>query len=32
MPFKRWHPGFGRSLEQRDTDKWERLAKEISQR
>ena len=34
MPFKRWHPGFGRSLEQfeRDTDRWERLAKEISQR
>jgi iron(III) transport system substrate-binding protein len=34
MPFKRWHPGFGRSLEQfeHDTDKWERLAKEISQR
>jgi iron(III) transport system substrate-binding protein len=34
MPFKRWHPGFGRSLEQfeRDSEKWERLAKEISRR
>jgi iron(III) transport system substrate-binding protein len=34
MPFKRWHPGFGRSLEQfeRDSEHWERLAKEISQR
>jgi iron(III) transport system substrate-binding protein len=34
VPFKRWHPGFGRSLEQfeRDSEKWERLAKEISQR
>ena len=33
-PFKRWYPGFGRSLEQfeRDSEKWERLAKEISQR
>jgi iron(III) transport system substrate-binding protein len=30
--FKRWYPGFGRSLEQfeRDSEKWERLAKEIS--
>ncbi|HVO92812.1 MAG TPA: extracellular solute-binding protein [Terriglobales bacterium] len=34
MPFQRWHPGFGRSVEQfeRDSEKWERLAKEISQR
>ena len=34
MPFKRWHRGFGRSLEQfeRDSEHWERLAKEISQR
>lgn len=31
-PFKRWYPGLGRSLEQfeRDSEKWERLAKEIS--
>jgi hypothetical protein len=34
LPFQRWHPGFGRSLEQfeRDSEKWERLAKEISRR
>jgi hypothetical protein len=34
MPFKRWHPGFGRSLEQfeKDSEKWEKLAKEITQR
>lgn len=34
LPFKRWHPGFGRSLEQfeKDSDKWEKLAKEITQR
>ena len=33
-PFKRWHPGFGRSVDQFETrrDKWERLAKEITQR
>ena len=33
-PFKRWHPGFGRSLEQfeKDSDKWEKLAKEITRR
>ena len=34
VPFKRWHPGFGRTLEQfeKDSDKWEKLAKEITQR
>ncbi len=34
LPFKRWHPGFGRSLEQfeKDSEKWEKLAKEITQR
>jgi iron(III) transport system substrate-binding protein len=34
LPFKRWHPGFGRSLEQfeKDSEKWEKLAREISQR
>jgi iron(III) transport system substrate-binding protein len=34
VAFKRWHPGFGRSLEQfeRDSENWERLAKEITQR
>ena len=34
LPFKRWHPGFGRTLEQfeKDSEKWERLAKEITQR
>jgi ABC-type Fe3+ transport system substrate-binding protein len=33
-PFKRWHPGFGRSLEQfeKDSTKWEKLAKEIAQK
>jgi iron(III) transport system substrate-binding protein len=33
-PFKRWHPGFGRSLEQfeKDSQKWEKLAKEITRR
>jgi iron(III) transport system substrate-binding protein len=33
LPFKRWHPGFGRSLEQfeKDSEKWEKLAKEITQ-
>jgi iron(III) transport system substrate-binding protein len=33
-PFKRWHPGFGRSLEQfeKDSDKWEKLAREITRR
>jgi iron(III) transport system substrate-binding protein len=34
VPFKRWHPGFGRSLEQfeKDSEKWEKLAKEITRR
>jgi iron(III) transport system substrate-binding protein len=34
VPFKRWHPGFGRSVEQfeKDSDKWEKLAKQITQR
>jgi iron(III) transport system substrate-binding protein len=34
MPFKRWHPGFGRSVEQfeKDSEKWEKLAKEITRR
>lgn len=34
LPFKRWHPGFGRSLEQfeKDSEKWEKLAKEITRR
>jgi len=34
LPFKRWHPGFGRTLEQfeKDSEKWEKLAKEITQR
>ena len=34
VPFKRWHPGFGRSVEQfeKDSAKWEKLAKEITQR
>ena len=34
LPFKRWHPGFGRSVEQfeKDSEKWEKLAKEITQR
>jgi iron(III) transport system substrate-binding protein len=34
VPFKRWHPGFGRTVEQfeKDSDKWEKLAKEITQR
>ena len=33
-PFKRWHPGFGRTLEQfeKDSIKWEKLAKEIAQK
>jgi ABC-type Fe3+ transport system substrate-binding protein len=33
-PFKRWHPGFGRTLEQfeKDSIKWEKLAKEITQK
>ena len=33
VPFKRWHPGFGRSVEQfeKDSDKWEKLAREITQ-
>ena len=33
-PFKRWHPGFGRTLEQfeKDNTKWEKLAKEIAQK
>ena len=33
-PFKRWHPGFGRTLEQfeKDSSKWEKLAKEIAQK
>jgi iron(III) transport system substrate-binding protein len=33
-PFKRWHPGFGRTLEQfeKDSTKWEKLAKEIAQK
>ena len=33
-PFKRWHPGFGRTLEQfeKDTTRWEKLAKEIAQK
>lgn len=32
LPFKRWYPGFGRSLEQfeKDSEKWEKLAKEIT--
>jgi iron(III) transport system substrate-binding protein len=34
LPFKRWHPGFGRSVEQfeKDSDKWEKLAREITRR
>ena len=34
VPFKRWHPGFGRSVEQfeKDSEKWEKLAKEITHR
>jgi iron(III) transport system substrate-binding protein len=34
MPFQRWHPGFGRSVEQfeKDSEKWEKLAKEITRR
>jgi iron(III) transport system substrate-binding protein len=34
VPFKRWHPGFGRSVEQfeKDSEKWEKLAREITQR
>ena len=34
LPFKRWHPGFGRTLEQfeKDSEKWEKLAREITQR
>jgi iron(III) transport system substrate-binding protein len=34
LPFQRWHPGFGRSLEQfeKDSDRWEKLAKEITRR
>lgn len=34
VPFKRWHPGFGRSVEQfeKDSAKWEGLAKEITRR
>ena len=34
MPFKRWYPGFGRSVEQfeSDTAKWEKLAKDITRR
>jgi iron(III) transport system substrate-binding protein len=34
VPFKRWHPGFGRSVEQfeKDSARWEKLAKEITQR
>jgi iron(III) transport system substrate-binding protein len=34
LPFKRWHPGFGRSLEQfeKDSEKWEKLARDITQR
>jgi iron(III) transport system substrate-binding protein len=34
LPFKRWYPGIGRSLEQyeKDITKWEKLVKEISQR
>ena len=33
-PFKRWHPGFGRSLEQfeKDSDEWEKLVKEITRK
>ena len=33
-PFKRWRPGFGRTLEQfeKDSTRWEKLAKEIAQR
>jgi len=34
LPFKRWYPGFGRSLEQfeKDSVKWEKLVKEIVQK
>lgn len=34
VSFKRWHPGFGRSVEQfeKDSAKWEGLAKEITRR
>jgi len=34
VPFKRWHPGFGRSVEQfeKDSARWEALAKEITRR
>lgn len=34
LPFKRWHPGFGRSVEQfeKDSEKWEKLAREITRR
>jgi ABC-type Fe3+ transport system substrate-binding protein len=33
-PFKRWHPGFGRTLEQFEIDStnWEKLAKEITRK
>jgi hypothetical protein len=33
-PFKRWHPGFGRTLEQFEIDstKWEKLAREITRK
>ena len=34
LPFKRWHPGFGRSIEQfeKDSEKWEKLAKDMTRR
>jgi iron(III) transport system substrate-binding protein len=34
LPFKRWHPGFGRSLEQfeKDSIEWEKLVKEITRK
>ena len=34
LPFKPWHPGFGRTLEQfeKDSKKWEKLSREITQR
>jgi hypothetical protein len=34
LSFKRWHPGFGRSVDQfeKDSEKWEKLAKEITRR
>ena len=33
-PFKRWRPGFGRTLEQfeKDSVQWEKLVKEIVQK